>query len=510
MSGLIVRLVFLLFWTVFAAQASAQQGAVVLTRDDAIALALEESYEARRLQLRLKRAEQNMIAAKGRFKTKANLTLNAPDFNEQVRPVFVPNELPNYNTTGSLRWQSGLQISQPLPTNGSISLNSDLFQTRESVFIDQLDETQRTKRFFTSFGIRFRQPLFEPNTLKLGMEKANLELEREQRQFTRTQLNLIYDVTFAFYDLYRATRGLEIAWEEAKQQKESYELARKKFQAGLIAEVEALRTEVDLAQSRNELLDAEGTLSTKADQFKMKVGLPLEEEVTVETDFALNLFEVDEAKAIEHGLSHRAEIREREINRRLAEITLRETDAQTAIKAEISASYELSGISDPSLSFDTSIADLFESSLDDLRRRPRNRGVQFNVTVPLWDSGVNRAEVATARATLKQSQLNVQENQRRVKQQIRSAITQLRSSRNRLDVLEKNEEVAQRSYEISLARFDNGDITSQDLASDRDRLTQARSAYLGAYIQYQLAVADLKRQTLYDFERDRSLVERVR
>jgi len=56
-------------------------------------------------------------------------------------------------------------------------------------------------------------------------------------------------------------------------------------------------------------------------------------------------------------------------------------------------------------------------------------------------------------------------------------------------------------------RFDNGDVTAQELALDRNRLTQARSAYLDAYIDYQTAIADLKRRTLYDFEQNRSLVE---
>jgi outer membrane protein len=67
--------------------------------------------------------------------------------------------------------------------------------------------------------------------------------------------------------------------------------------------------------------------------------------------------------------------------------------------------------------------------------------------------------------------------------------------------------VALRSYEISQARFNNGDITSQDLALNRDRLTNARQNYLAAFIAYQLAVADLKRNTLYDWEQGRSLVE---
>jgi outer membrane protein TolC len=320
-------------------------------------------------------------------------------------------------------------------------------------------------------------------------------------------LNIIYSVTEAFYALYRTTRQLEIARGELDQQQQSYDLARQKFEAGLIPEVEALQMEVDLAQSRNDLLAAEGNLSREADRFKMTVGLPLAQGVTVRTDFALSPFEVDEQKAITHGLKHRSEVRETEINRRLAEITLKETDALRTVRIDVSGFYELSGVSDAALPFDTGTGELFRSSLSDLERRPRNRGVFLNVTLPLWDSGVNRSEVAAARAVVSQNELEVRESLRRVERDIRSAVTRLYEARNRLDVLKQSEDVASRSYDISLARFDNGDITSQELALDRDRLTQARTAYLEAYIQYQLAVADLKRQTLYDFENNRSLLE---
>ena len=83
----------------------------------------------------------------------------------------------------------------------------------------------------------------------------------------------------------------------------------------------------------------------------------------------------------------------------------------------------------------------------------------------------------------------------------------MHESGNRLDVLKQSEALARRSYEISLARFENGDITAQQLADAQDQLTTAQQKDLTAYIQYQLAVADLKRQTLYDFEKGQSLVE---
>jgi outer membrane protein TolC len=94
-----------------------------------------------------------------------------------------------------------------------------------------------------------------------------------------------------------------------------------------------------------------------------------------------------------------------------------------------------------------------------------------------------------------------------IAREIKDVVARVLTAQSRLQVLEKSQKLAERSYEISLARFDNGDITSQELALDRDRLTRARSTYLEAYIDYQTAVADLKRKTLYDFEKDRSLVE---
>ena len=55
-------------------------------------------------------------------------------------------------------------------------------------------------------------------------------------------------------------------------------------------------------------------------------------------------------------------------------------------------------------------------------------------------------------------------------------------------------------------RFENGDITSQELALEQERLAETQLAYLDAFTAFQLAVANLKRKTLWDFENNRSYV----
>jgi len=93
--------------------------------------------------------------------------------------------------------------------------------------------------------------------------------------------------------------------------------------------------------------------------------------------------------------------------------------------------------------------------------------------------------------------------------QVRDAVGSLHEAESSLEVLTKRQEVAERTFEITLERFNNGDITSTDLANNRDRLISARTAFLRAYIEYQLAIADLKRTTMWDFELDRPVIETI-
>jgi ABC-type uncharacterized transport system fused permease/ATPase subunit len=61
---------------------------------------------------------------------------------------------------------------------------------------------------------------------------------------------------------------------------------------------------------------------------------------------------------------------------------------------------------------------------------------------------------------------------------------------------------SQRSYGISVERFKVGQITTEDLVQSQRRLTDAKISNLSALIDYKLAIADLKRKTLYDFEKN--------
>ena len=482
--------------------------ATELTLEQAIDLALTDGYEARTLRLQLQQAEEDRAAAAGRTATQVDLVLDSPNFGKQVQTIRLPDQLPAYNTVGSLQWRGQLQISKPfVATNTTVSINSDFQQRKESVFNDRTDATDKRKEFQSQIRVSLQQPLLTPNSLKLNLERADLQLQRTQRRFTESQLNVIYGVSQAFYQWASSRRQYEIAGEDVARQETVYEMAETRYKMGAIVEMELLQIEADLAESRNAHISARGALERAADQFKQTVGLSLSADVTPRPDFSVETFEIDSAKAVSHALKHRSEMREREIDRRLAEITLKETDARRAIKGNLTAYYDRTGVSDPFLPYDTGTTDLLDSSFDDLRRRPQNLGLRVSVTVPLWDGHTNIAEVAAARLRLSQRDLDSEDGEVQVVSGVRAAISRVREARDRLTVLDKGLEVARRSYEMSVARFELGAITALDLSDSHGRLTRSQLNQLDAYIQFRLAAADLARQTLYDFEKDRSLVE---
>jgi len=484
---------------------SASADSLTIDLNQAIAMALGDSYSSRVLDLSLSRAGHDVSAAKGRFRTHADLQLELPELVEGVQRVQVPGSLPRYDSYGSREASATLALNQPLPTDGEISLSGHLYQ-QEDTFYDPVNEqTSDQSTFFNSYEISLTQPLFTPNDLKLGLETAEISHRLARRSFQRGQLNLSYEVTAIFYQLVKAQQELAIASDALVRQQENFDLAQRKFQAGLIPEVESLQMEVDLAGSHNDLLGRESDLILASDRFRLLVGLPMWQPIRATASLTPSIFEVDHDLALGHALEYRTEISDLFDQVRSSEITVIQTDARSDLKGELSAFYNLTGISDPSLE-NAGFGDLVESSWDDLRRRPGNKGVRFALSIPLWDSGVNAQEVASAEVAVRRSQLEQDNLLREISRQVQAALARFEGAKRRLEVLDKSQAIALRSYEISRQRFETGDITSQTLADNRDRLVQARRSYLDAFVNYRLAGADLRRQTLYDFERGLSLV----
>jgi len=477
----------------------------LLSYEEAVQIALNQSFTVKSYEEDKNATQFYFNYYKAMFKPRMDLSLFAPRWKENVITVQRPDGLPVYNSFGTMQFGADLSFTYILPTGGNFRLRSLMYRDNQVTTLPSQNYARlKTNQAYSSLSLSFSQPIFTRNTLKENLEEAKFQLEQSVSIFTRQQMNIIYNVSVSYYNLYRLTRNVEIAQERLKNSEESLRVARLKSETGRIPVGDVLISEVDAATNRGNLSAAIGSLHRSRDDFKQLIGLSLDDEFQILTDLKYDTFAVAQDKAVSEALKHRLELNEADLKNKLQQIRLDRAKRTREFKGELSAYYDITGVSTLGMG---STRDLFESSFNNFVDRPPNRGVSFTLSYPIFDWGRGSSRVQQEQANLRRSQLSRDNLQVTIIKQVRDVIRSLAEARNRLGILEQNQKVSERSYEISRVRFENGDISSQELSREQERLAQSKLDYLNAFITYQLTVADLKRKTLWDFKNNRSYLK---
>ena len=477
----------------------------ILTDEEAISIALRKSYTVKSYLENKIAMQQSFNYHKAMFKPRLDFSIFTPSWNENVIEIQRADSLPVYNSFGSMRYGGNLKFTYILPTGGNFELSSLMYRDDlKTVLAKKNYDELKSKQAYTSLSISFDQPIFTTNTLQESLKEAEYLYVKSSSQFTRGQMNIVYNVTQGFYSLYQATREVEIAREKLKNSDEAYRISKLKGETGRIPEGDVLIAEVAAAQDRANLSESIGNLEREKDAFKQLIGLDINEDIQIITDLKYDSFRIDLTKAIEEALKNRLEIYESELDIKLQKIQLNRAKRIREFSGNISAYYDITGVS---TLIEGPTKELFESSFDNFVDRPPNRGVTLTLSYPIFDWGRGSARVQQETAILRESKLSRENTKVSIIREVRDIVRTVEEAKNRLIIHEKNQQVAQRSYEISRMRFENGDITSQELGMEQERLATSQLDYLAAFIAYQVATADLKRKTMWDFQNNRSYLK---
>jgi outer membrane protein TolC len=115
-----------------------------------------------------------------------------------------------------------------------------------------------------------------------------------------------------------------------------------------------------------------------------------------------------------------------------------------------------------------------------------------------------RHNVKTQTIYLDQTKMRLDNLNEQIIKEIREIVRMVYEAEKRFRINQTNIDIAARNYRIYRLRFENGDITGQELSLEQTRLSQVQLDYINAYVAYRLALADLKRRTMWDFENNRS------
>lgn len=466
----------------------------ILTLEDAMNIALENSPDIKQSRITMEQNREYLNAQLAMLKSKFLLDVTPINYSNQEK---YNDEFSRWYSSNNVLSFAGLTVAQPIKwTDGTLTLQDNLsYQNNSSEYQSTPGSPIQTsiyEGFDNNLYLSYNQPLFTYNKTKLNLDRQRLALENSTLAYSIQMLSIENQVTQAFYSIYQKQMSVQIATEEFENQKVSFEIIKSKVEGGLSAKEELLQGELNYATSQSTLDNAMVDLENAKDQFKKLIGVSLYDEIEISANIEYKPVLVDLEKAIENGLSQRLELTQRQINLNNAEFDLIETSATNEFRGDLDLSVGIMG-------HNTNFINVYD-------KPTTNPEIGISFSIPLFDWGERKARIRAAELSVESRQLDIKNLQDDIIINIRKITRNLQNLNTQIHIAEQNEKNAQLTYEINLERYRNGDLTSIDLERFQNQLSQKKIDLSNTLISYKLELLNLKIQSLWDFENNRSFV----
>ena len=443
-------------------------------------LALENNPDIVRSKMDIEIAKASYSESRARLFPSLSLDLTTPNFNESISEqyVFQPASQEyawQWVNTGELRYTGSLNLEQSLPTGGNFNISSILYK-RDYNYGSENDNS--VTEYSNAIRFSVQQPLFKPNQIKLDNRRSTLDLESAKldRQIRLRELD--YIISSAYYSLVRADRRLHLEKEDFSRWETSVATAEAKYNAGLIPEVEVLNLKVELARREGNLAATIGSYLNTADDLKLVLGLELADSLIVSTDIKELVIEEG---IIDRAASGRQELLKAEIDLENAKLYFDQTKSDQGINASFMAYYD----------FDSK-----QPYLDELTNDyETDRGLSLTIVIPIYEWGEAREKIKSRKIALDKSKYNFSQANKEYISELLKIRRSLESAKSRLASAKLAEELAVKTYDITLTRFESGAVKSSDLIDAQVSLNRARNELLDSTIDYNITAVRYK--TMY-------------
>jgi len=331
-----------------------------------------------------------------------------------------------------------------------------------------------------SGSLSLSQLIFDGGQIRAKIDAANLTRDATLAGYRRDAQAVAYDVAAAYYTLLADERTVAVDEELLRENVVSENLVRAQIRAGTVAGADLSTQLATTANARTTLVSAQGTLQNDRVAFATALGLAADTDVLPRDDTqgletatpasALPPF----ANALDIAYAERPDVAEARLTVAADEASLRGARR---------------GLS-PTLSFSGSKG--LESS--DLGGGAiRNDGtLGFDVTIPIYDRGVTRANVASSRATVAIATANAATTRLTVAQDVRQALISIVSDRAVLDQTRAAYASAVTSLRSTQGQYRVGVSTLPSLIQAEASLASAATNIVNAIYTLRIAENNLR------------------
>lgn len=475
-------LLLLMLLVVCLSQVRAQS---ILSLDQAMAIAETNSPTLQSSLFNLERTTESLNAQRAALKSNFSLNVAPVSYSSSPKLDGKSNE---YYTLKSFGTGGTFAVTQPiLATDGVIALTNNFSWNSSALSGSPVNE-----KFNNNLNLSLTQPLFTYNRTRTTIKSLELNNENARLNYAIQRLALEKSVAQYFYNVYLSQMNLTIKQEELDNTQKSYEIIKNKADAGLSALGELYQAEVSLATAKSSVESGRVNLENAKDILKQYIGMDIFENMAVIADVNVTPVEVDEKKALEHGLASRMELRQRQISVETSMFDMLAVKALNEFRGDMKLSVGLSSV---------------ETDFNNLIPNQKNSpAATLGFNIPLYDWGEKKARIRSQEAVINTQKLGVTNQQTQIKVDIRQSIRNLGNLKNQIGIAFITQKNSQLTYDINLERYKNGDLTSMDLNLFQQQLSTSKMSYAQALINYKIELLNLKIQSLFDFSKNEAVV----
>jgi outer membrane protein len=322
-----------------------------------------------------------------------------------------------------------------------------------------------------NIGFSLTQPIWLGGKVFAAMKIAKIYRNYTEDMIREVEGQITYGVRRTFLGAILAQDVVAVYKDALATAELNLDIVDKMYSQGVVSEYEHLRAEVEVANMRPQLTQAENSALVALESLKHLIGVNLSDSLELRYEFDSSM--VGRQLNLEYlqklASAHRASLQQQE---HLTEITRR------AI-----------GIAKSGRSFNLIFQSQYGYSLqgDDESFRLFVRHdwtpswtATLNLSMPIFDGFVTSAEIRKAKTDDRDAKLSYDQLKQQVELDVRQAYYTYAESGDRLKAQLKTIEQAEEGLKIARLRYQNGIGTQLEILSAETALTQARTNYVMA------------------------------
>lgn len=280
-------------------------------------------------------------------------------------------------------------------------------------------------------------------------------------------------VTNGYFDMLQADNMQKLGRESVERLADHLKNVEAQYEVGVVAKVDVLRSQVELANAKQSLIKAENAYQIAEANLNKIVGLPMDTQLKLDNILVYAPYENDMQYCLDYAAMHRPELEQAKQNVEAAKGALRVAISGHMPQIAASASQNWNDSNWPG-------------------DENGNWGVGVQVTMNIFDSGVTTSKIHGAEADLAKAHETYRDTVDAVNLDVRSNYLNLREAEKRIDTTKLAVSQAEEDYRIAQLRYMNGVGTNTDVLDAQVALTDAKTNYLQAMYDYNTCKTNLE------------------